>query len=148
MIDVPVSSVMTKPTPSVPPETSIVEAASRLRQPNTPAIVVCDTEKTVIGVVTESDIVAVVAERGGDRSIESFMSRPVVTTTPSTPVRRAADQMRKAGITLLVVVDDDTTYKGLVTRDSIAPYLSRHRLEITWKGKPLSLNGRDTPTIE
>lgn len=145
MIKIPVSSLMTEAALSVSPETPIVEAAHHLRQPDVPAVIVCDTTKTVVGVVTESDIVAVVAERGGNRPLESVMSSPVVTTAPSTPIRLAADRMRDEGITLLAVVVDDNIYKGLITRDTLAPYLSRHRLEINWKGDPLSLDGTDTP---
>lgn len=110
-----------------------------------PALVVCDATETVVGIMTESDIVAVVAERGGNRPVESFMSTPVVTIVPSTPVGIAADRMRDAGITLLPVVDDEDAYRGLVTRADLAPHLSRHRLDITWNGDPLTLDTTDAP---
>lgn len=144
MIDIPVASVMAETATTVPPDTSTVEAARHLRQVDVPALVVCDPTETVLGIVTESDIVAVVAERGGNRPVESFMSTPVVTTDPSTPVGIAADRMRDAGITLLPVVGDDDTYRGLVTRADLAPHLSRHRLDIDWHGDPLSLDATDT----
>lgn len=150
MIDIPVASVMTETAPIVPPETSTVEAARHLRQVDVPALVVCDPTETVVGIVTESDIVAVVAERGGNRPVESFMSTPVATTRPSTSVGIAADRMRDAGVTLLPVVHDDT-YRGLVTRADLAPHLSRHRLDIDWNGDPLALDttdASDRPILE
>ena len=154
MIEVQVSSLVTD-APTVPPETTTVEAATRLRRPAVPALVVSSGE-AVVGVVTESDVVAVVAEGGENPPVESFMSSPVVTVGPTTPVGLAADRMRDAGVTRLVVERRDSAdhrpqagesadYRGLVTRDDVAPYLSRHRLDVDWKGDPLSLDGTGTP---
>jgi len=165
MIDVPVSAVMTESAPTVPPNTTAVEAATRLRRTDVSALVVYDDGVT--GIVTESDVVAVVAEGGDNPSVESFMSTPVVTVEPSTPVGLAADRMRDAGVTRLPVVErakprssdgevsespgadgdvsGDDGYRGLVSRTDIAPYLSRHRLDIDWRGEPLSLDGTGTP---
>ena len=137
MIEVQVSSLVTD-APTVPPETTTVEAATRLRRPAVPALVVSSGE-AVVGVVTESDVVAVVAEGGENPPVESYMSAPVVTAPPSTHVGLAADRMRDAGVGLLPVVDDGGDYRGGVTREALAPYLSRHRLEVTWEGDPLTL---------
>lgn len=174
MIDVPVSAVTTPAAPTVPPNTPAVEAARHLRRADVRAVVVRDAG-TVVGIVTESDIVAVVAEGGTNPPVESFMSAPVVTVESATPVGLAADRMRDAGVTCLPVVDsegsktpradseerrssgnrpragdgegagNDGRYRGLVTRADIAPYLSRHRLEIDWQGDPLSLDGAGAP---
>jgi|GEM_PF-336327 len=194
MIDVPVSAVTTESAPIVPPDTTAVEAARRLRRADVHAVVVHDAG-AVAGIVTESDIVAVVAEGGENPPVESFMSSPVVTVAPSTPVGLAADRMRDAGVTCLPVVEGDGEgpvsrgqpaqdagdgerpaslgqpahdagdgeapptpravdlpadgvdgrYRGLVTRRDIAPYLSRHRLDVDWGGEPLSLDGSGRP---
>jgi CBS domain-containing protein len=147
MIEVPVSSVMVDGGSTVSPDLSTVEAAKLLRQRDVAALVVCDNTDTVVGIVTASDIVALVAERGGNRAIESFMSAPVVSVPPSTPIGLAADRMCDAGITHLPVVSDDDSYEGLVTPSTLAPYLSRHRLEIDWGGDPLSLDETDSADI-
>jgi CBS domain-containing protein len=143
VIDVPVSAVMTESEPTVPPDTPAVETARRLRRADIRAVVVRDAD-AVTGIVTESDIVAVVAEGGTNPPVESFMSTPVVTVEPATPVGLAADRMRDAGVTCLPVVDGGE-YHGLVTRADVAPYLSRHRLDVDWEGDPLSLDGTGTP---
>lgn len=160
MIDIPVASVMAATVPTVPPETSTVETARLLRRVDVPGVVVCDRRERPIGIVTESDVVAVVAERGGNRPVESFMSTPVVTTDPSTSAGIAADRMRDAGVRLLCVVDaeadgdddvddradtDADSLRGLVTREDLAPHISRHRLDIEWTGEPLSLDETDPP---
>ncbi|AXG07467.1 CBS domain-containing protein [Haloplanus rubicundus] len=158
MIDVPVSAVMTEAVPTVSPDTTAAEAASHLRRADVHAVVVAAGDG-VEGIVTESDVVAVVAEGGGNPTVDSFMSSPVVTISPTTPVGLAADRMRDAGVTCLPVVDGAESGVpdarpesgnggrplGLVTRADIAPYLSRHRLDVDWEGDPLSLDGTGTP---
>ena len=138
MIDVPVSMVMIQEVPVASPRLPADAAAERLRDPSVPALVVCRDGESVVGIVTESDIVAVVAERAGNPALDSFMSRPVVTIGPSTSVASAAQRMQNAGVTLLPVVEDGSIV-GLVTRERIAPYLARNHLEITWDGDPLRL---------
>ncbi|MFB6255594.1 MAG: cyclic nucleotide-binding/CBS domain-containing protein [Haloplanus sp.] len=155
MIDIPVSAVMTDAAPTVRPGTATTDAACCLRQSDVHAVVVSDGDG-IVGIVTESDIVAVVAEGGENPPIESFMSSPVVTVGPDTPVGLAADRMCDAGVTRLPVVDNaanatsDRTasggdYRGLVTRADIAPYLSRHRLDVAWEGDPVSLDDTGAP---
>jgi CBS domain-containing protein len=158
MIDVPVSAVMTETAPTVPPDTTTVDAARRLRRSDVHAVVVSDGG-TLVGIVTEADIVALVAEGGENPAVEAFMSSPVVTVSPTTPVGLAADRMRDVGVTRLPVVEDgsgtdagdrteasdDGAYRGLVTRADVAPYLSRHRLDVDWEGDPLSLDGTGLP---
>ena len=89
MIDVPVSAVMTEAVPTVPPDTIAAEAAGHLRRADVHAVVVA-TGDGVEGIVTESDVVAVVAEGGGNPTVESFMSSPVVTVNVYSPGGRPA----------------------------------------------------------
>jgi CBS domain-containing protein len=65
------------------------------------------------------------------------MSAPVQTVSPTQPIGLAADKMRDTGVTVLAVVDDE--YVGFVTVEALAPYLPRHRLEVTWDGDPVRL---------
>lgn len=142
MIEVKIHSLVTD-APVISPETTATEAAGALRHPAVPALVVRDEGDDIVGVVTESDIVALIAEGGANPPVETFMSAPVVTTPPSTDVGLAADRMRDNGIGLLPVVDDGGTYRGVVTKEGLAPYLSRHRLDIIWDSDPLRLDGGD-----
>lgn len=119
------------------PTATTVVAADKLRDPETPALFVQDETGTLIGVVTESDIVATIAEGGTNPTVKSYMSTPVQTVGPKVPIGLAADRMRDSGVTVLPVVDDG--YEGFVTREQLAPYLPRHRLEITWDGDPIRL---------
>lgn len=147
MIEIPVSTVVDEPAPTVEPDCSLQEAACHLRDPEVPALVVSESAGTIRGIVTESDVVALVAEGGHSCPVETCMSSPVITVDPTTPVGLAADRMRDAGVRLLPVVDGNGEYHGLVTREKLAPYLSRQRLGITWNGEPLALDS-DSPEPE
>lgn len=144
MIDIPVADVV-EDAPTVTPEMQTVTAAQKLRRSDVPALVVQDGDE-VVGIVRESDIVAVVAERGGNRLVASFMSTPVVTTSPTTTVQRAAERMRSSNVACLPVVDDGV-YLGVVTPDALAPYVSRRRLDVDWHGDSLELTGTVTSGV-
>jgi CBS domain-containing protein len=143
MIDVPVSSVVTDAPPTVPPATSLVDVASHLRDPEVPAVIVVDEGEELVGIVAESDVVAAVAERVTTTTASSIMSSPVIAVEPETPIGLAADRMQASGVTRLAIVDSTGSYQGLVTLESLAPYLSRHRLDIEWTNEPLSLSDPD-----
>jgi CBS domain-containing protein len=139
MIDIPVSSAMIERAPLIAPEETTVSAAERLRNPDVPALFVQDSDGELVGVVTESDIVAAIAEGGKNPPVEAYMTAPVQTAGPKLPVGLAADKMCNAGVTVLPVVDEE--YEGFVTVDQLAPYLPRHRLAITWNDEPITLSG-------
>ncbi|MGM0718474.1 MAG: CBS domain-containing protein [Halobacteriota archaeon] len=148
MIEIPVSTAVTDGAPVVGADCSVRDAACHLRDPTVPALIVQDDEGEITGIVTESDVVAIVAEGGFSHTVASCMSSPVITVSPTTPVGLAADRMRDAGITLLAVVDEDDEYHGLATRETLSPYLSRQRLGITWNGERLALEAESPEEAE
>jgi CBS domain-containing protein len=139
MIDVPAVEAMDDRAPVVDPDLAIREGAALLRDPAVPALVVSDPPEAVSGIVTESDVVAAVAEDATGLALAAIMSTPVVTVTPETPVGLAADRMRKVGVSLLPVLDDDE-YLGLVTRATLAPHVTRRRLDVTWSADPVVID--------
>jgi CBS domain-containing protein len=143
IIDVPVVEAMTDTAPVVASDRAIPDAAELLWAPDVPALVVRDDPDEVTGIVTESDVVAAVAEGAAALAVATCMSTPVVTVTPSTPVGLAADRMRKAGVTRLPVVDDE--YLGLATRETLTPHVARHRLDISWDADPLRVDREPGP---
>lgn len=138
MIDLPVEHVLTHAARTVTPEQPTNEAAMVLRDPDVPALVVLEDE-SVAGIVTESDIVAFVAETLEPHPIEAVMSSPVTTISPNESLVAAAESMRANGVKHLPVVDGET-YCGLVSASRLAPYLSRNRLEIDWQDEPIRID--------
>ncbi|SFL49087.1 CBS domain-containing protein [Halogranum rubrum] len=137
MIETSLDGLFTDSSPTVSPTTMAADAAQQLRTPKTHALVVVNETDRVVGIVTESDIVALIAEERTELTVAEFMSSPPVTTTPETSVLTAAKLMRESGVKHLPVVADGS-YRGLVSASDLVPYVSRRRLEITWQGEPFS----------
>lgn len=133
MIETNVGTVAISSPRTIEPETCVSRAAEQLRSTDVSALVVLDTE-TVVGIVTESDIVALVAETDERPPVSEILSSPVTTVSPHSTVREAAERMRTAGVSHLPVVEDGVYY-GLVSTEQIAPFVSRHKVDIEWHGE-------------
>ncbi|WP_336343189.1 CBS domain-containing protein [Halalkalicoccus ordinarius] len=146
MIELTVGDLPIDSAPSLALETPATEAARVLRDPNVSALVVLEDDETVVGIVTESDFVALVAEGSGDYSTDVVMSTPVVAIPSTASITAAAKRMRETGVKHLPVVDDGT-YCGLVSATTLRPYLSPHRLEIDRQREPSRLESTDERRI-
>jgi CBS domain-containing protein len=138
MIEMTVNEVLIRNPPALAPETPATEAARHLRRPEVPALVILDDD-TITGIVTESDIVAMVAETDNQVLIREIMSSPVTVISPGATLSKAAEMMRSSGIKHLPVVDK-SNYRGLLSAKTLAVYLSRSNLDIIWDGKPLRVS--------
>ena len=141
MIETTIDPVLTSDAATVSPDLPAREAAETLRDPSVPALVVLDSGDDVVGIVSDSDFVALVAESPGPGHVpvEVIMSSPVRTVELETPMGLAADRMNEAGVKHLPVVEDGE-YRGLVTLEAMAPFLSRNRLRVAWKGDPIHID--------
>lgn len=139
MLPIQIGSVLSRTPSTVPPTATVSEAARRLRDPAVPVVVVADDDDRPVGVVAESDVVALVAESRTNPQVEAIMSTPVVAVDPARPTREAVDLMRERGVRTLVLVEDGR-YVGVVTRSDLAPHVSRHRLDVEWRGDPLCVD--------
>ncbi len=138
MIERTVETVDIRSPPTIAPAAPVTEAARRLRRPDVPALPVLGDD-SVVGIVTESDVVALVAETDDRPAVRELMSSPVTTIEPTATLSAAAERMRTAGVRHLLVVDDGR-YRGLLSARTLAPFLSRHRLEIEWDDDPLRVD--------
>jgi acyl dehydratase len=114
-----VADVMSRPVRTASPDATAAEAAARCHEEGIGSLVVVDDEQ-IVGIVTSDDFVGLLGtdpEARGKR-VESFMSAPVVTTTPATPVGDAVAEMRDAGVARLVAVEDGDPV-GVVSTDDI-----------------------------
>lgn len=145
MIERRIHDVEIKPAPAVSPGTTAKKAARLLREGNTPAVVIRD--EIVMGIITESDIVTTVAETDTMLNSESVMPTPVPPVSPDTTLLKAAERMRSNGVRWLPVVNG-TEYCGVVSVDTLAPYLSRHRLRIKEARTRTAAEANDTVKIQ
>ena len=137
MIDRSIADIDTEFAPTVRPDAPVSDAAEALRSPDASAVVVLD-EGRPVGIVTESDIVAMVAETDQQPPVRSIMSAPVVTVSPDETVGEVAERMKSRGVRHLPIVDGEA-YCGMVSPKTLGPYLSRHRFDIEWSDEPLSV---------
>jgi len=90
------------------PWITVADAAKRLTDAEVGALVVCDEEHRIRGIVSERDIVRALTRRGAaalDETVESVMTHDVHTCDPQETVARAMAQMTRFRYRHLPVVD-------------------------------------------
>ncbi|MTI47014.1 MAG: CBS domain-containing protein [Firmicutes bacterium] len=100
---------MTSNVSTVSMNSSIRDAANQMKSLNIGSIPVCDDSKRPVGIVTDRDIVIRNVSQGSDSntSVNSVMSRNLVTVTPETDVHEAAKIMAQNQIRRLPVVENN-----------------------------------------
>jgi CBS domain-containing protein len=109
------------PTPTTITADVDVHTALRLLQERAiRRLPVTDATGRVLGIVTERDLLLAVSHYlAVPIEIEAVMIRPVVTTTPDTPLADAAMLMVNYKIGGLPVVDSDERMVGIITESDI-----------------------------
>jgi CBS domain-containing protein len=124
------------------------ELAAMLRNQRVSAFPVIDDDNKVIGVVSESDLLAKEALEGtvpmtlqsmtrqrvqsqvNGVTAADLMTKPVVTIGPDEPVTHAARLMYNQRVKRLPVVSDDGTLIGIVTRSDVLSVYGRPDADI------------------
>jgi CBS domain-containing protein len=140
-----VAELMTDEVVTVGPETTLKDVASLLVEQRISGVPVVDDTRTVLGVVSEADIV--VHEQGtprGSRLLSWFlggglfepdqldartageaMSSPAITIASEKEVFEAARSMTEHAVKRLPVVDDEGRLVGIVTRADLVKAFTR-----------------------
>lgn len=144
-----VEDLMTREVATTTPDTPLREAARVLARAGISGMPVVDHEGTVVGVLSEADILV---KAGGEvpghkllgwlldadtgledkfraQTVGEAMSFPAVTVTPERPVHEAAKLMSTEGINRLPVVDEGRLV-GIVTRADVVRAFTRSDAEI------------------
>jgi len=111
----------TKPVTVRPTET-VAAAAKRMRDEGVGCVVVTNSTRKPIGILTDRDIVlAVVAEGRLPEAtrVEEVMCRHVISGRPTHSLMDAAMKMAEASIRRLPIVDDQGRMVGLVSVDDL-----------------------------
>jgi CBS domain-containing protein len=132
-----VRDIMTTAVVTVRPDTPSREVAAMLRQHRISGFPVTGDDGKVVGVVTETDLLTLVAgqHHRGHRAAEpatagDLMSHPAVTISPDELVTTAAGLMRKRRLQRLPVVDHEGRLAGLVSRSDVLSVFRRSDEEI------------------
>lgn len=128
MEDVFVGSLMSSPVHSVRGDASLREAGRKLIDHDIGSVVVTEADDRLVGVLTATDFVRIVAEGEWEPStpVSAVMSRDVVTTTGNEAIVAAADLMVESGHGHLPVVDGERVI-GVIAAADLAAYLSTVR---------------------
>ena len=123
LVPLTVADVMSSPVETISPEASGAEAAAALRSARVGSLVVCEDHRPV-GIVTESDMVALLAENADADAVEvrEVMSGDLVTVEPDTELETAATLMADHDIRRLPVFDGHELV-GVVTTTDLSYYL-------------------------
>lgn len=127
MEDLFVARVMSSPVKTLSPDATVVDAAQLMDEHGFGGVVVTDEDDSIEGIITETDIVGLVAEGAAeiaDQPVSEYMSSEVVTASATDTLRDAADAMIENDIRRLPVVNGDTGVVGIITTTDLTAYLS------------------------
>ena len=114
-----VSDVMTKDPESVETGDSIEDAAKKMKENDTGALLVVDGDE-LKGIVTDRDIVVnAIAEGNSDAKVEDVFTSDPATVNADDDIQSAIDAMREKKVRRLPVVDDDKPV-GIVSLGDLA----------------------------
>jgi len=110
--------IMSHDVERIPPGETVANAAKLMASQNLGLLPICDPDGKPMGVITDRDIALRVV--GKDRlaartAVEDVMTAPVHSVGPDYPVDRVGELMTKAGVSRLLVVDEDGQLEGLVS---------------------------------
>ena len=126
MIDVEIGQIMTETVVTVTESQSLADAGAVMTDADIKSVIVSDAAERPIGILTSTDFVELAAddESPAQSSVGTYMTDDIVTATPDTPVREAANLMVEHNISHLPVVQDDGRLTGIVTTTDVAAYVS------------------------
>lgn len=111
-------------------EDTLAEASAKMTKEQTGSLLVMEGEK-LLGIVTERDVLKTVG-RGKDPknvSLEEAMTRDVVTTSPDTSLRDAAEIMFQKWFRHLPVVTADGKVVGIISLRDLLTLVAEAREE-------------------
>lgn len=111
-----VSHILTRAMITITSEDTILAAAKLLVEKNIGLLVVTQPEGQLVGVISERDIIKVIASgRMLATSVGDVCTKNVVTVRANSDVAEAAKAMNKHGIRHVVVVDESDKLVGVVS---------------------------------
>src|SRR5262245_38321433 len=116
-----VQEVMTREVAVVHPDSTLQEAADRMRQLNVGPLPVCDNDR-LVGMITDRDITVRSTAEGLDpwtTPVREAMTPDVVCCSEDDDVSEAALLMTKNHVSRLLVLDRNRRLVGIVAQDDL-----------------------------
>ncbi|QLH10095.1 CBS domain-containing protein [Nitrosarchaeum sp. AC2] len=121
-----------KRTITISPNASILDAREILLRHNLKRLVVIDSKKCPIGIITEKDIAKTIYALG-DKPIKSvkvsgFMSKKLITVKKTDSIYDCAKLMKKNRIGSIIVLGSNGILEGLITKTDLASIFLTHAI--------------------
>jgi len=116
-------ALMTEPVLTVEPSAGIPETADAMRSQGINSVVAIDDDCRPVGILTSTDFVGIVADGTEDGTVGDHMTEEVVTASPDTPVRAAAELMLEHDISHVPVVENGEAV-GLVSATDLTNHVA------------------------
>jgi CBS domain-containing protein len=114
--------IMTEHPVTMPAAGSIADAVDIIVNRKIGGIPITDNDGELKGIVTERDVMMVLATEHSRYRVEDIMTSSIRVTTPDTPISKVCEKMVKCRFRRLPVVTDDVLC-GIVTATDIMRYL-------------------------
>ncbi len=119
------ADVMTKNPICCQPMDTVVKAAMLMKRENVGSLPVIEIQQLSVltGIVTDRDLVLRVVSEGMDpnrTTVESVMTRPVVTCRPEDDFQKAVDAMSKYRVRRIPIVDENSRILGIIAQADVA----------------------------
>jgi len=118
-----IREIMSKHVVTIDEGKSAIEAARLMTEKGIGSLMVTKEGKT-IGIITERDLVVRVLAKGVDprtTKVEEVMTKPIITSTPDTPIADVVKLMSRYKIRRVPIVENETLV-GIVTAYDTALY--------------------------
>jgi CBS domain-containing protein len=115
-------TIMKNDVECITPQTTVQDAARRMRDGGFGFLPVCDASRKALGTVTDRDLaVRILAEgRAPSTPVDAVLTREVVACQPGDDLRRAEDLMGRYQKSRIMCVDGDGKLVGVISLSDIA----------------------------
>jgi len=122
-----IRSIMTTQVTSLPDTSSLRDAIAIITGKMIGGIPILHQDQSLAGIVTERDVMTVLANERVSCTVEEIMSKSLRVTEPDCPIGKVTREMTKYRFRRLPVVSDEVLY-GIITTTDIMKYLGSKRV--------------------
>lgn len=130
-----VKKIMTRDVYHLSNKDSISEAVSKITEFGVGGLPVINSDENIVGMVSERDFALLMAGVLTDELVEDYMSTPVISTTPGTPIESASKIMVRNRLRRIPIVGEDRKTPhpeheklvGLITSTDILEFLGESK---------------------
>ena len=117
-----IRTIMTQQPETLPADARISDAVEVILRKKIGGLPIIDNQGVLVGMVTERDVLHVLASERSTLNVEDVMTSSLRVTAPDCPISTVTHDMTKYRFRRLPVVSDDVLY-GIVTATDIMRYL-------------------------